>query len=219
MLRGTLLVAVLILLTGPGYSQEKQPTAILQSVIQKWKSIQDYHCKMQSNNRLGDKTDKKKIEFWFKRKHQVRMQVLDGEKKGSALTRNDEGRIKGKKGGLLGVIAVTLDENDKRIFNLRGRKFYRADWGSVIAETVQRVKSGWRLRRLGDETFNGVPCFVLEATGKEPGSKVTRDMIWVDQTNHLVLRRKQYEGKTLVNEVAWWDIELNSNLDDDLFTL
>jgi len=214
-----LLSVGLVFLVGSATGQEKDPKQILNDVYAKWKTVQDYHCMMQSNNRLGEEKDLKKIEFWFKLRHQVRMEVLDGEKKGSALTRNDAGRIRGRKGGLLKVIPVTLDENDERIFNLRGRKFYEADWGTVIKEVIQRVKNGWTLKRLADEMYNQVPCLVLELTGQEPESGVTKDMIWVDQVNHLILHRKQFEGTLPVNEVAWWEIQLNTGLGDDLFDL
>jgi outer membrane lipoprotein-sorting protein len=184
-----------------------------------WKGIRDYRCMMQSNNKLGQEKDLKKVDFAFKRNHQVRMEVLDGKNKGSVVARNDSGRIKGKKGGILGVVAVTLGETDERILNLRGRKFYEADWGTVLKEFSDRLKAGWNVVVQGEEEVSGSPCDILVATGRESGSKVTKDMMWIDKKNHLVLRRKQYEGEDLINEVVWWDIQVNSGLGDDLFDL
>lgn len=199
--------------------QAQQPEEILKGLKAKWDQVQDYHCKMRSRNRLGDQKDEKKTEFWFKRPHQVRMLVTDGEKKGSTLTRDANGKIKGKTGGLLGVVSVTLGEDDERITNLRGRKFYLADFGTILKEFVEGSAKGRKLTALPDETFNNVLCSVLEMSGKDPRSAVTRDLIYVDKENGLILCRKQYEGNTLVNEVAWWDIEVNVGLGDDLFSL
>ena len=213
------LITGLFFLVGTAMAQDKGAKEILGDVQAKWQTIQDYQCKMQSNNRLGQEKDLKLVQFWFKRKQQVRMEVLDGEKKGSTLTRNDAGRIRGRKGGLLKIVAVTLDENDDRIYNLRRRKFYYADWGTIIDEVVGRIKNGWQIERMADETFNKTPCFVIALTGRETNSRVTKDMIWIDQSSHLILRRKQYEGSDIVNEVLWWDIQINQALSDDLFDL
>lgn len=199
--------------------QAQQAEEILKGLKAKWDQVQDYHCMMRSRNRLGDKKDEKKTEFWFKRPHQVRMLVTEGEKKGSTLTRDANGKIKGKTGGLLGVVSVTLGEDDERITNLRGRKFYLADWGSVLKEFFEGSKKRWKYQVLPDESFNNVACTVLEMTGKDASSAVTRDVIYVDKENNLILCRKQFEGNTLVNEVVWWDIQLNTGLGDDLFTL
>jgi outer membrane lipoprotein-sorting protein len=206
-------------LTVAAYGQSPSPESLLNGLKSKWGSIQDYHCKLRSRNRLGELKDEKKLDFYFKRPHQVRTEVLDGDKKGSVLTRDAAGTIRGKKGGVLGIVAVTLADDDERVSNLRGRKFYYADWGTVIKEYFDMAKGGWKLSSLPDEQFNNVACAVIEATGRDSKSAVTRDVIYVDKQNSLILCRKQFEGNVLVNEVVWWDIQLNAGLGDDLFTL
>lgn len=211
--------AFLILVGMVCSAQGQSAQEILAKTQETWKGIRDYRCQMQSNNRLGQEKDLKKIDFAFKREHQVRMEVLDGKSKGSVLTRNDSGRIKGKKGGILGVVAVTLDETDERILNLRGRKFYEADWGTVIEEFSGRVGGGWTVEVQGEEEVSGSSCYVVVATGRETGSRISKDVLCVDKQRNLVLRRKQYEGEDLVNEVVWWDIQTNPGLSDELFNL
>ncbi|MCB9783818.1 MAG: hypothetical protein H6751_12715 [Candidatus Omnitrophica bacterium] len=211
------LLLILILCT-PIYSQDQGVAPILENLKTKWKSVYDYSCQMQSLNRLGQEVDKKKLDFSFQRPHKVRMEVLDGPKKGSVIVRTAEEKIRAKKGGILGVVAVTLDENDERVTNLRGRKFYEADWGSVIAEWLIAAKNGWAMERLPDENYNNQPCHVLLAHWKDPRSSITEDKIWVNQ-DHLIVRRQQFEGQTLVNEVIWWNIQVNPKLDPGLFDL
>lgn len=203
----------------PATAQNQPPEQIVNALNTRWKEIQDYHCKMRSRNRLGNQTDEKRLDFWFKRPHQVRMEVLDGDKKGSVLTRDASGKIRARKGGIMSIIPVTLSEDDERTRNLRGRKFYQADWGSVIKEFIEGARGGLKLSQLPDETFNQVACSVVQLEGKHPTSPITRDLIWVDKTNNLILCRKQYEGDILVNEVVWWDIEMNTNPADNQFTL
>jgi outer membrane lipoprotein-sorting protein len=218
-MRYTIAAFVALFLAVPGFSQDASPENLLNGLKDKWASIQDYHCKLRSRNRLGDQKDEKKMEFWFKQPQQIRTEILDGEKKGSVLTRDADGKIKGKKGGVLGLVSVTLGEDDERIRNLRGRKFYYADWGSVVKEYFAYHKEGCKFTVLPDEKFNGVPCHVLQADLTKPKERVTRDQIWVDAKNNLILCRKQFEGEVLVNEVAWWDIELNTGIPDGTFKL
>lgn len=210
---------VLLLATSVAYGQTPTPESLLNNLKTKWNSIQDYQTKMRSRNRLGAQTDEKKFIFSFKKPHMVRTEVIEGDKKGSVLTRDAAGTIHGKKGGVLGIVSITLDEDDERVANLRGRKFYLADWGSVIKEYYEAAKKGWKLSLRPDEKFNGVDCHVLQAEGTDPRSAVTLDVIWIDKATSLILCRKQYEGQTLVNEVVWWEFKLNLGLDDSLFTL
>lgn len=214
-----LVFLLLLVFASSALAQNQTPEQVINALNAKWKDIQDYHCKMRSRNRLGDQKDEKRLDFWFKRPHQVRMEVLDGDKKGSVLTRDANEKIRARKGGIMSLVPVTLSEDDGRTRNLRGRKFYLADWGSVIREFIEGARGGLKLSLLPDETFNQVACTVVQLDGKSPSSSITRDVIWVDKSSNLILCRKQYEGDILVNEVVWWDIELNKNPADDLFTL
>ena len=215
----TLVSVFLIFMIPAAYSQAPSPESLLNDLKTKWTSIQDYKCKMRSRNRLGDQKDEKKLAFSFKRPHQVRAEVLEGDKRGSVLTRDAAGLIRGKKGGVLGLVPITLSEDDEKVTNLRGRKFYLADWGSVIKEFFDWAKKGWKLSMLPDDKSLGSDCYVLQAEGKDSKNPVTRDVIFIDKASSLILCRKQYEGETLVNEVVWLDIQLNAGLDDSLFTL
>ncbi len=219
MLARKFLVTALVLATSVAYGQTPTPESLLNSLKTKWTAIQDYQCMMRSRNRLGDLKDEKKFQFSFKKPHQVRTEVTDGDKKGSVLTRDATGKIRGKKGGVLGIVAITLSEDDERVTNLRGRKFYLADWGSVIKEYFDAANKGWKLTQLPDERFNESDCYVLQMEGRDSRSPVTKDVIYIDKASSLILCRRQYEGQTLVNEVVWWDIHLNLGLDDSLFTL
>lgn len=214
------------------------PEAVLDSAAARWETIKDYQCVMRSYNRKGEKEDDKNIKFLFKRNHQIRMEVIAGPNKGGVVVRSDRGVIKGWKKGLFSFISATLEDNDKRLLNLRGRKFYHTDWGTLIGEARERARSGWTLSLKGEEKVKGTPCHLIELVREpdpdagggagedgegEDGSKekapprVTRDLLWIGKKDRLVLQRKQYEGEVLVNEVTWWDIKVNAGIGDELF--
>ena len=85
------LLCCALLASPTAHSQSAQE--IFAKAEESWKGIRDYRCMMQSNNKLGQEKDLKKVDFAFKRNQQVRMEVLDGKNKGSVLARNDSGRI------------------------------------------------------------------------------------------------------------------------------
>lgn len=184
-----------------------------------WDALADYHCVMRSWNRLGDKTDAKILDFSFKKPQMARSQVVEGENQGGVVTRNAKGILNGRKGGVLSIVVLTLEETDKRIYNIRGKKFYQADFGTMLGEWEANIKGGWKLERAADEKFKGADCGVLAISGALEGSKVTKDMFWIDQKTGFIRRRQQYEGETLVNDASYWDIEPNKGQPDEFFTL
>jgi outer membrane lipoprotein-sorting protein len=208
---GLLLTAACVALAEPS-PQAAQLPAQSDKII-------SYACTMQSFNRLGAESSTKTVRFTWARGGRVRMEVVEGPDKGSVLTRDGQGQLRGRKGGFLKMIAVTLKEDDRRVVNLRGRKFYEADWGSVIQEIRAREQAGWAVQPLADDAVKGAACRVVELVAPAGSSGVTRDRVWISRDRDLILRRQQFEGETLVNDVTWWDVELNPAVEDALFTL
>jgi len=184
-----------------------------------WDALQDYHCQIRSWNKLEGTEDLKILDFKFKKPQLARSLVVKGINEGSTVTRDGEGTMHGKKGGVLGLVVLTLKEDDNRIRNLRGKKFYQADWGTMLTEFGNEIARGWTLTRQPDEPFKESMCYVIQVDGKDENSAVTQDKFWIDQTTHIIRCRTQNEGDLKVNDAQYTDIELNPGLTDDLFTL
>lgn len=184
-----------------------------------WDGITNYACTITAFNRLGAKSERKQVRFAYRRPGVVSMEALDGPDRGGALARDERGVIRGRKGGILKLIAVTLADDDPRVSNLRGGRFYRADWGSIIGEIRGRVRSGWTVKAVGDDACGGVACSVYELNAPPGSAGVTRDCVWVEHSRRVILRRQQHEGGMLVNDVTWRDIEINQPVDESSFSL
>jgi len=194
-------------------------STLLAAVARQWGSVQAYECTMRSFNRLGERTDEKTIRFTFKRPDMARLDVLEGSSKGSAIARNAAGVITGRKGGLLKLLAIELKPDDPRVFNLRGRPFYDANWGAVLHESQNRIDSGWQVRLGGAELVGDTLCTVIEMEGHDEVYDITRERLWIDPVQALILRRRQFDGDVLVNDVEWSEIRLEASPADAVFSL
>ncbi len=192
---------------------------ILDNVNKRWAEINDYHCKLRSWNRVGDTTDMKFLNFWFKKPQQARSEVLEGTGQGNVVIREADGRIRARKGGLLSALVITVKEDDERIRNIRGKKFYEGNWGVVLGEFTAAAEKGWKLERLKDETLKGTPCIVISVEGKDPAIPVTKDVLYVDPKTWLVRMRRQFEGTMKVNEANYTEVEINTGAADELFKM
>ncbi len=198
-----------------------EPTAeqILASLRAAWAKIDDYHCTTDVFNKLGEATDTKKMDFYFKRPALFRNTVLEGLNKGGTVTLNADGVIHGQRGGVLGLIVITMEEDDERLRGLRGKRFFETGWGTEIDEFIALVDAGWKLQRADDQKFEGAACFVLVASGKLPKSKITRNELWIEQARNIIRRRKEFEADVMVRDVTYSNIELNKRPEKAFFTL
>ena len=192
---------------------------ILNSIEEKVVSIEDYHYISKSIERLGDQTDEKVLDIWFKRPDLFRSLVVEGANEGGTVTQNRDGVIHGKKGGVLGLIVLTLEADDERIRGLRGRRFFETGWEQEVEEIKGRVTDGWQLERLEDKRIDETDCYVLKVSGTSEDSAETEEQVWVDRDSYLLKRRQAYEGDTLVRDVVYTQIEINLDTPDEQFSL
>ncbi|MBI1785385.1 hypothetical protein HYR69_09600 [Candidatus Sumerlaeota bacterium] len=203
----------------PGAPTDLTAADILRQYQASLDALKDYHCKFHSFNRIGDKSDDKILDFYFKKPLQVRSIVVQGANEGSTIVRMEDGTLRAKKGGVLSIIVLTLKEDDERIHGIRGKKFYDAAWTLVLAEFTRRVNDGWKLERAPDETISGDLCYILTATGTEAQSKVDKDVLAIDQKTLYPRQRTEFEGEMKVNQSTYTEIEINPGLADDLFKM
>ena len=60
---------------------------------------------------------------------------------------------------------------------------------------------------LGEESVNGVPCWILEYTAKDAKAKITRRILWIGKDNYVTYKGEYYDRKNaLLKELACEDI-------------
>src|SRR3990167_8810049 len=92
-----------------------------------------YRFTMVSENWKGKKHEYKVTEFKFKKPNLIRTDVIEGDKKGSTVILNKEGKIRGKNS--MGL-RKTLQPTDSRLKNIRGATFMQAS----LLDMLDRLK-------------------------------------------------------------------------------
>lgn len=206
----------------PPAPPQPSPSVLLDAMKAKWDSIRQYTCILDTWTRRGTETSHKIIDFAFRKPSLVRNHVLEGDNKGSTVVRTADGKLLGKKGGVLGLVVLTLEDDDERIRNLRGVRFYNGTFGYVIDGFRQEMADGWTIEVLPPAKRDGVDCVRVQATappGKVPAGEADRDVIWIDEKTSLLKGRQQWVGKTKVSDTTYSKIVLEARIPDDAFDL
>ncbi len=194
------------------------PEAILSEFKSKWEAVKDYTCKMDTTVTKGKVTQRNVIAYAFKRPNLWRNEVLEGKDEGGAAALGRNGKVRAHGGGVLSVIKVTMDPEDKRLLDLRGARADEADFGSMVRLFEKRGED-WNTKRLPDETLRGRPCFVIERSGKPNADGETRQVLYFDTQTMMLRASKLYEGSRIVDDTYYDEVKLNANLDDSYFVL
>jgi len=184
----------------------------------RWETIDDYHCTTIAFTRNGDETKDQVLDNIFKKPALYRTVEIEGPNAGSTVTYNAEGVIHGQRGGLLAGLVLELEPDDERIRSLRGRRFFETAWGLEFEEAREAVASGGELVRLDDQELDGTMCYVIAVNSEPDQSGLTEQQFWIDRETHLLRRRLDFEGDTVVRDAKFINVELNVNPDESIFS-
>lgn len=207
-----------VLLDMPAYSAEpaidEKVKTFLNNLEDAVYKMDTYECKMISESWKGKKHEYKVMEFCFKKPNLMRMAVLEGDKKGSVVLLNKEGKIRGKNSFGL---RKTLKPTDARIKNLRGSTFMESSLLDMIDRLKDHVMERGCKAVLTEEEYVGRPSYHLHIEHKDADDPVTLEEVWYDKSTYFIMKKIKYEGKTRVADTAWENCAINIPLDDSLF--
>ncbi|MBL7068532.1 MAG: hypothetical protein ISS34_01565 [Candidatus Omnitrophica bacterium] len=177
-------------------------------------SMNTYRCIMKSENWKGRLYERKVSRLQFKKPNLMRLDVLEGRKRGSTVLLNKEGKIRGRNSWGL---KKTLKPTDKRLKNLRGYTFLN----SSLMDKVDRLKrhileTGCRAS-LTEEEYDNKDTYRLHIDHVDTDNAVTTEDIWFEKATYIILKDIKQEGDKKVSDVSWRDFEIDIPLDDSLF--
>lgn len=173
-----------------------------------------YKCVMVSENRKGRKREYKVTEFYFKKPNLIRTDVIDGDKKGSTVILNKEGKIRGKNS--MGL-RKTLQPADSRLKNIRGATFMQASFIDMIDRLKDHILERGCQARVVEEQYMGRPAYHIIIEHNDDDDPVTLEEVWYDKDTYFIMKKLKYEGEAKVSDITWKDREINIPLDDELF--
>lgn len=188
---------------------------ILDRAEQRFRSISDYECVIDYDCRLPERRESKLFRVWYRQPNLLRVRVLQGPGKGSEVAVDEKGRYRGRKGGLLKPIVVSLKPTDKRLQGLRGKSISEFNLGTVFQRCRGRLSEGganMQVAKSADSTKGVVLSF------SENGRRVQETYLF-DPDTWFLTSCSVLENGNLIETFDVQQLKVNTGLSADWFRL
>jgi hypothetical protein len=192
----------------------KDGTGLVRSMLARSKQMKAYSF----NSVLYTYKDGKEIvetgKLYFKKPNLLRFEVLKaGKRSGSVVVRQPDGKVRGKMGGALSGIKVSLSPDSKMLKSANNYSILESDLGSLLADAAEQLGPN-KTCLVG--RVPGVSSQIIEIVGSD-GSVTAR--ITVDSTHNLPDEWLIYKGNSLFSKVQFANLKELASLPDELFSL
>lgn len=192
----------------------KDGTALVKAMLARSKQMKAYSF----NSVLYTYKDGKEIvetgKLYFKKPNLLRFEVLKaGKRSGSVVVRQPDGKVRGKMGGALSGIKVSLSPDSKMLKSANNYSILESDLGSLLADAAEQLGPN-KTCLVG--RVPGVSSQIIEIVGSD-GSVTAR--ISVDSTHNLPDEWLIYKGNSLFSKVQFANLKELASLPDELFSL
>lgn len=209
-------LTAMVLPAGPGRAEADGPWQILEKAEARYRELTDYECLVEAEARNGKKHESGTYRFWFRKPAMMKIRVTGGKSRGSDLVIDEQGRIKGRKGGLLKAIVISLSRNDHRLRNVRGNPVWELEWGAFYRKLRERASRPNTQFTLSPASGNQPHELVLRYT---EGGKNMREVYHLDPRDRVLLLADFFEDNQRVEHVRFSEIRLNPGLENRFFRL
>lgn len=212
-----MLVALMVVAGGvPAGAMTALPA--LDHLAATWKNLHDYSVTIEAHEVLGDRSSDHELHYAFRKPHEARLDVIKGTKSGSTILWDGGDRVTAYRRGL-SFFKMHGGAHDVDLTSLRGNGILNPDEGDVIA-CLDAHRD--RIRERDGPVIDGdatdelafsvatISCPNDPATDKD----VTLDVIDVSKRTGLVVLRKRYVGKDVVERWELKDFKIDSGLTD-----
>lgn len=179
-------------------------------------TVTDYQCRMYEWSIKGRKKEIRYINFYFRKPRLIRMDIIDGNRNGdpgSIAVLLPDGRVRGRKGGILSPFAITVDKDSAPATTIRGVTFDESDALAALD----------RLHFLLDHStvrFSTDPGgWLFDCLLDKPEQEITREILYLSSTTMMPVYTKSMEGDKLVQHVEWSSYIINGGLPEEFFNV
>ena len=160
--------------------------------------------------------------FYYKDPNLIRFEVDEGGKNGgSVVVRQSDGQIRGKSGGLLGKLVVSLSPNSKLLLSANGFNILKSDFETLISSTLKQLGAGKKCL-VSSKALSISGCGkskVIEIVNADDESGSVEQRIIVDASTKLPRRWLLFRDSKLLSITSFNSIQLNAAIPADMFTL
>ncbi len=174
---------------------------------------EDYQYLVRSYEKKGTREEERTYRLYVKDCRLVRIKVTGGRGKGSEAALDAQGRIHGRKGGLLKAFPKTLRPEDSRIRSLRGTAFWEAACHNFLKDLRERMaQPGARCEIGPDRDQSGRLLMVVD----RPGG--AHEKYWIDPQQMRLMKGEVYEDHQLVKRFTIEQVRENVGLTESFFS-
>ncbi len=189
---------------------------------QKWESIETYECEYKTFQKKDNKKDTRTYYVYFKKPLWVRLKVLKGRNKGSEVMDNPEKNIvRGRRGGILRGIVLTLKPDDKKVVSIRGFKVYDAGISGIYIRFLKYFEEGFEMEYLGRFEEKGHKGLKIRIKIEKPGKYwgLCEEIIWFTD-DYIPYKTEGFDEKgKKVLEATFYKVYLNTKIPENLWRL
>lgn len=190
-------------------------------VREKWETIKTYVCEYKTFQKKGNESEETAYFVYFKKPLWVRLKVLKGKNKDSEAMYNPEKNIvRGRKGGLLKGVVLTLKPDDGRVVSIRGFKTYDAGISGVYLRFMKYVEEGYEMEYIGDFEESGFKGKKIKVKILNPEKYygLEEEIIWFTY-DYLPYRVEGFEKGEKVLDSQFYMFKLNVEIDEEIWKL
>lgn len=213
-----MILQILLFVQGDTLRVEK----IIEECKKKWESIQTYYCEYKTWQKKGEEIDERVYEVKFKKPLWTRLKVLEGKNKGGEALYNPEKNIvRGRKGGILKMVVLTLKPDDKRVVSPLGFKTYDAGISGVYIRFFNYVKEGYKIEYAGKFEEKDKKGFKLVIHINNPSKYFTlkKEEIWFTE-DFIPYKTIGYNEKgEKVLDALFYKVKLNIEIPEKVWKL
>lgn len=175
-----------------------------------WDGLTNYTGTIVSHETTNDgkQAQNRTYTYKFVKPNAALITVIAGPGKGGGAAWHGGPKVKGRQGGMIAFLKITLAKNDPRAMSLRGDQIDAASFGFQL-DHFATVPGALTETKTADGTL-----VTLVPQVPEPGG-VTKETLTFSAGTHLPMKREQFVGERSVETAVYADVKLNEpNLKD-----
>jgi outer membrane lipoprotein-sorting protein len=187
-----------------------------------WKKLDSYECVIESETVFEGKKRHRRMEYVFKKPKWVFMKIIEGKNKGARVVYDPSTKkVSACKGGVLSLIKLTFDPDDKLVTSKKGDRIDDSHWGARV-EGGRCMLKPCKHTLLREDLFEGQEVWVVDRTTSKPASNkgISAERFWIDKKKHVPLRLEQRnEEGILVYWAVYRKIRIDTGVESTFFKL
>jgi outer membrane lipoprotein-sorting protein len=178
-----------------------------------WDSVKSYECTVTVHETKGDSVQDRVYLVRFERPNQTRVDIVDGDGKGSAAVWTGGDKVRGHEGGFLSILRLNLGVHSKLATDLRGYSIVEANFGALLAHLKMLGPSVVHVSKSGDKTV-----LVINTDPPAPSTGVTKE-VYTLASNWLPVEYYEYVGDKVVRHVVNSNLKMNIDIPASVWKL